>query len=38
VAVVVADVDVGNMGCIVGLAAMGIIKKWHHFFCLVAQM
>ena len=25
-------------GCIVGLAAMGMVNKWHHFFCLGVQM
>jgi hypothetical protein len=25
-------------GCIVGLAAMGMVNKWHHFFHLGAQM
>jgi branched-subunit amino acid ABC-type transport system permease component len=24
-------------GCIVGLAAMGMVNKWHHFFRLGAQ-
>jgi hypothetical protein len=32
--VVVVVVDIAW----VGLAAMGIIKKWHHFLCLIAQM
>ena len=28
----------GNVdGCIVGLAAMGMVNKWHHFFHLGAQ-
>ena len=29
---VVVDVDVRGLGCIDGLAAVGMVNKWHHFF------
>jgi hypothetical protein len=35
--VVVVDVDVCDMGCIDGLAALGIVNKWHHFFIWVCK-
>jgi hypothetical protein len=38
VVVVVVDVDVGDVGCIVGLKAVGIIKKVAPLLRLVAQM
>jgi hypothetical protein len=35
--IVVADVDVCGMGCVDGLAAMGMVNKWHHFFIWVCK-
>jgi hypothetical protein len=35
--VVVVDVDVHCMGCVDGLAAMGMVNKWQHFFIWVCK-
>ena len=33
----VVVVDVCGMGCVDGLAAMGMVNKWHHFFIWVCK-